>query len=226
MKPDLVIFDCDGVLIDSEIIACSADAIELTNIGYSISTQEVVRRFSGVPSVDMYAEIEADLGTALPHDFEQRVSQRIADEYSTNLAAIPGVRETIPNLPVPYCVASSSKPDKLSLGLQQTNLLELFAPNVFSTSLVARGKPAPDIFLYSAEQFSVSPDKCVVIEDSVAGVTAARDARMRVLGFVGGSHCGPDHERKLLEAGAEAVFREFPLLLNEISKLSAGTQLP
>lgn len=219
MKPELIIFDCDGVLIDSEIIACGADAIELSKIGYPISTEEVVRRFSGVPSNAMYAEIEADLGHALPDDFEHRVVQRVHHEYRNSLRAIPNVRETVEQLTTPFCVASSSKPEKLRLGLERTGLLSLFEPYVFSATQVERGKPHPDIFLFAAAQFGAPAQACVVIEDSVAGITAARAAKMRTVGFVGASHCAPGHDAVLREAGAEVVLGRLSELMASINAL-------
>jgi beta-phosphoglucomutase-like phosphatase (HAD superfamily) len=109
---------------------------------------------------------------------------------------------------VPACVASGSAPDKLRLGLEAAGLYESLAPNLISASFVAHGKPAPDVFLYAAGWMRTHVDACVVVEDSIAGVKAARSAGIRVLGFTGGSHCRPDHGRRLTEAGADAVFRE------------------
>ncbi|MEM7775222.1 MAG: HAD family hydrolase [Pseudomonadota bacterium] len=219
MTPDLIIFDCDGVLIDSELISCGADAAALTKAGFPMSRDDVVRRFSGVPHKDMYAAIEAEFGRKLPQDFQVRVAQSVRDQYRTELQAVPGVHDTLARLTVPYCVASSSEPPKLRLGLSETGLLQLFEPHVYSASQVKRGKPAPDIFLFSAAQFGVASEYCVVVEDSVAGVTAAKAANMRVVGFAGGSHCGADHGRKLLATGAETVFERFDALPDIVEQL-------
>ena len=212
MTPDLIIFDCDGVLIDSEIIACGADAEELSRIGYPITVDEVVRRFAGVPNGQMFAEIERELGRPLPPDLEDRVESKVLQRYRNGLEPIARVRETISTLAWPFCVASSSKPQKLTLGLSETGLFDLCHPNIFSSTLVDKGKPAPDLFLFAAERMQVAPGRCIVIEDSVAGVTAARAAGMRILGFFGGSHCSPEHGDLLRRAGAELVFKSFSLV--------------
>ena len=212
MIPGLIIFDCDGVLIDSELIACAADAEELTRIGYPISVEEVVRRFSGVPSREMYAQIEKEMGRSLPAGLDQRIEQRVLRHYREDLKPIAWVRETIAALNWPFCVASSSRPQKLGLGLIETGLFDLCYPNIFSASLVARGKPAPDLFLFAARKMKVEACRCVVIEDSIAGVTAGRRAGMRVLGFLGGSHCATEQGNALRRAGAELVFDSFNMI--------------
>ena len=215
----LTIFDCDGVLIDSEIIACGVDAEELTEIGFKISTEDVVHRFSGMPSEAMYATIEAELGRPLPEDFTDRVKRRIEAAYRTDLRPIAGAAEVLGALRRPFCVASSSSPAKLALGLVETGLYELFYPHIFSTALVARGKPHPDLFLYAARAMGADPADCVVIEDSIAGVTAASRAGMRAIGFTGGSHCLPGHGDRLIAAGAASLvsnFRDLPGAFDEV----------
>ncbi|MEM9232291.1 MAG: HAD family hydrolase [Pseudomonadota bacterium] len=202
---DLIIFDCDGVLIDSEVMACAVDAELLTGAGYKITAEEVARRFAGVPSDALYAAIEAELGRALPADLEDRFKARMVEKYRTELQPIAGAADTLRSLPHARCVASSSSPAKLALGLIQTDLFEMFYPHIFSTSLVARGKPHPDIFLYAARQMDAETEHCVVIEDSVAGVTAAHAAGMASIGFTGASHCGPDQSERLRQAGASHV---------------------
>lgn len=209
MSPDLIIFDCDGVLIDSELIACGADADILTEAGYPITRDQVVARFAGIPATDMHRMIEAEMGRPLPKDVSSRIEARVLELYQTELAAIDGAREFIDSLAVQICVASSSRPAKLCLGLIIAGHFEAFYPNVFSASLVANGKPAPDVFLFAAQQMATDPQSCLVIEDSIAGVTAARRAGMQALGFFGGSHCVAGHGRALIEAGAANVFDDF-----------------
>ncbi len=220
MTPDLIIFDCDGVLIDSEVIASQIDAEELTRLGYPITADEMIRRYSGVSGADMYADIERRLGRALPADIDDRAEERMMENYRNGLDAIPYVRETLQVLPWRRCVASSSRPVKLSLGLIQAGLFEVFYPHIFSTVLVERGKPAPDLFLFAARQMNASPDRCVVVEDSVAGVRAAKAAGMRALGFVGGSHCMAEHAAALRQAGAEIVLDRFDQLPTAVQSLS------
>ena len=201
----LVIFDCDGVLIDSELIACAADADALAKFGFPITTQQVIDRFAGMPSNAMYAQIEAEMGCPLPTDFDSRVKAEILKKYRTDLRPIPGIADVLQMIRGPKCVASSSSPAKLALGLVETDLFELFYPHIFSASLVPRGKPNPDLFLYAADRMGVVPAECIVVEDSVAGVTAAHAAGMRCVGFTGASHCGSGHGERLIQAGASIV---------------------
>ena len=212
----LAIFDCDGVLIDSEVIACGVEAEELSKIGFAISRQGVIDRFSGMPSDAMYPMIEAELGRALPAGFGDQVKHRIVEAYRTELRAIDGVAEILGALRGPVCVASSSAPAKLALGLVETGLYELLYPHIFSTALVQRGKPHPDLFLYAAKAMGAAVYDCVVVEDSVAGVTAARRAGMRAIGFVGGSHCQPGHAERLVAAGADRIVGDFRDLPGEL----------
>ena len=216
---DLVIFDCDGVLIDSELIACTADADALRELGYEITPEEVVERFAGTPAEVMHKAIEAELGRPLPDDFDDRLGQRIFEKYRTELQPIEGIAEVLRALPYRKCVASSSRPAKLALGLVETGLFDLVYPHIFSTALVPRGKPHPDIFLYAARVMGAEVSECIVIEDSVAGVTAAKSAGMAVIGFVGGSHCPPDQTEKLKSAGAERVIGDMRLLPRELGTL-------
>ncbi|MEL6648671.1 MAG: HAD family phosphatase [Pseudomonadota bacterium] len=209
---ELVIFDCDGVLIDSEAIACAADAEALSDIGYPITTERVVERFAGVPADAMYETIEAEMGRALPAGFKDQVDQRILDKYRTELKPIEGIKAVLSEIQVKKCVASSSTPSKLALGLVETGVFDLVYPHVFSTVLVEHGKPHPDIFLYAARMMGVEVAKCVVVEDSVAGVTAAKAAGMHAIGFTGGSHCSSGHADKLIAAGADTVIDEMHLL--------------
>lgn len=204
---ELVIFDCDGVLIDSETLASRIDAEELTRIGYPTSYSDVVLRFTGLSLATMRKMIEEDWGRALPDDFDTIVHSRIEESYRTELQAIDGIDRLLHQLPLPRCVASSSAPDKLRLGLELTGLWPHFEPNVFSTVMVKAGKPAPDLFLYAAAQMGTEPVRCVVVEDSIAGVKAGVAAGMTVVGFTAGGHCLEDHGQRLLSAGATVVAR-------------------
>lgn len=217
---DLVIFDCDGVLIDSEALASRIDAQELTAIGYPITVEDAVIRFTGLPAGSLRRIVEQDWGRELPPDFEAGLQRKIKAAYRRDLQAIPGIAEVIDALTVPACVASSSAPDKLRLGLELTGLHRRFAPHIFSTTMVARGKPAPDLFLFAAGQMGVAPQRAIVIEDSVHGVVAGVAAGMRVVGFVGGSHCGPGHGERLLEAGALLVAPRANVLLTLLAARS------
>lgn len=213
----LIIFDCDGVLIDSEIVVCRIVGEELTDLGYPLSTEEVIHRFAGRPEREMVADIEADWGERIPPEFFACVKNRMKAAYASELRAMEGVAETLDGLPVPFCVASSSYPEKLRLGLQSVGLLERFEPHVISASVVAHGKPAPDVFIYAAGWMRTPVAQCLVIEDSTHGVHAARSAGMRVFGFTGGQHCGPGHGERLMEAGANLVFDNFRDLTRLVS---------
>jgi HAD superfamily hydrolase (TIGR01509 family) len=214
-----LIFDCDGVLIDSETLVCRIAAQELTALGYPITTEQVIARFAGRPDHEMRAEIESELGRPIPADYRDRVNARTVDAYATDLKIMPGLMQALEQIDLPLCVASSSFPAKLKLGLEVVGLYERFMPNVVSGTLVAHGKPQPDVFLFAAGWLRISPMRCLVVEDSVAGVTAAVAAGMPVLGFEGGSHCDQGHGERLIKAGACAVFSDMaqlPALLQAV----------
>jgi HAD superfamily hydrolase (TIGR01509 family) len=218
--PDLIIFDCDGVLVDSEVISCRAHAETLTRHGYPITAEQVLERFLGVSDREARLAIEAELGRGLPNDFEAQVKQATLQFYAGDLRAISYIGEAIAAIKLPKCVASSGTPEKISHGLTCADLYDQFAPHIFSATQVERGKPAPDLFLFAAEQMATPPGRCVVIEDSVPGISGARAAGMTVLGFHGGSHCRPGHGEKLRAAGAVLTFddmRELPGLIERIA---------
>jgi HAD superfamily hydrolase (TIGR01509 family) len=208
----LIIFDCDGVLIESEIVVCRIAAEELTRLGYPITTEQVIDRFAGRPDREMRAEIEADMGRPLPKDYKFCVDRRTEEAYREELRIMAGVHEALDAIDKPICVASSSFPEKLKMGLQQVGLYDRFAPNVISATSVARGKPEPDVFIFAAGWMHVPPAKCLVIEDSVPGVRSAVRAGMRVFGFTGGAHSRPGHGSSLASAGADLVFGQMAKL--------------
>jgi HAD superfamily hydrolase (TIGR01509 family) len=213
---DLVIFDCDGVLVDSEVISCRAHAETLTRHGYRITAEQVLERFLGLSDREARLAIEAETGRQLPVDFEAQMKQAALQRYAAELRDIPHIAETFAAIELPKCVASSGTPEKIRHGLQSAGLYHLLAPNIFSATQVHNGKPAPDLFLFAARQMATPAPRCVVIEDSVAGITGARAAGMTVFGFHGGSHCRPGHADDLLAAGAVAVFddmRRLPELI-------------
>ncbi|HEX3860796.1 MAG TPA: HAD family hydrolase [Stellaceae bacterium] len=213
---DLVIFDCDGVLVDSEVISCRAHAQTLTRHGYPITEHQVLERFLGVSDREARLIVEAELGRRLPDDFESQVKHATLQFYDGDLRAISHIADALAAIDLPKCVASSGTPEKIRHGLTCAGLYETLAPHIFSATQVERGKPAPDLFLFAAGQMRASPERCVVIEDSVPGVAGALAAGMTVLGFHGGSHCLPGHAEKLRAAGATATFddmRELPALI-------------
>jgi HAD superfamily hydrolase (TIGR01509 family) len=216
---DLIIFDCDGVLVDSELISCRAHAEVLTRHGYPITADQVLQRFLGVSDREARQIVESEIGRQLPHDFEAQIKQETLRFYQGDLKAIAHVGDAIAAISLPKCVASSGTPEKIRHGLTCAGLYEQLAPHIFSATQVSRGKPAPDLFLFAAEQMKAAPERCIVIEDSVPGVTGARAAGMTVLGFFGGSHCSGEHEAMLRAAGAAHAFadmRELPGLIARI----------
>ncbi len=215
MAVEALIFDCDGVLIDSEVVVCRIAAEELTKLGYTISTEQVITRFAGRPDYEMRAEIERDWGHPIPESYRADVNARTYEAYGSELKIMPGMKEALDEISLPVCVASSSFPEKLQLGLETVGLYDRFMPNVISATLVAHGKPKPDVFLFAAGWMKTSPLRCLVIEDSIPGVVAAKSAGIPVLGFAGGTHCDSGHAERLLAAGASSVFydmRELPSL--------------
>ena len=215
-KFDLIIFDCDGVLVDSELISCRAHAQILSRHGYAITADQVLERFLGVSDREARATIEAEIGRRLPGDFEAQVKQATLQHYVGDLRAISNVGAAIAAIDLPKCVASSGTPEKIRHGLSCAGLHDVLAPNIFSATQVTRGKPAPDLFLFAAERMRAAPARCVVIEDSVPGITGALAAGMSVLGFHGGSHCGPGYADKLRAAGAHQTFddmRQLPAMI-------------
>ena len=221
MNFDLVIFDCDGVLVDSEVISCRAHAETLTRHGYPITADQVFDRFLGRSMRKTTLEIEAELGRSLPEDFHTQVYAEIFRLFAASLEATPHIEETLAAITTPVCVASSGPPEKISTSLNHVGLYGRFAPHIFSAVQVSNGKPAPDLFLFAAEQMRTPPARCLVIEDSVAGVTGALAAGMLVFGYHGGSHCRPDTAHALRAAGAAATFddmRQVPDLMAQMGQ--------
>jgi HAD superfamily hydrolase (TIGR01509 family) len=221
VKFDLIIFDCDGVLVDSEVISCRAHAQTLTRHGYPITPDQVLDRFLGVSDREARRTIEAEIGRQLPDDFEAQVKQATLQFYAGDLRAISYIEEAIAAIDLPKCVASSGTPEKIRHGLTCAGLYDQLAPHIFSASQVKRGKPAPDLFLFAAEQMQAPPARCLVIEDSIPGITGALAADMTVLGFHGGSHCRPGYGDTLQAAGAGLTFddmRQLPGLIEQIRR--------
>jgi HAD superfamily hydrolase (TIGR01509 family) len=217
---ELIIFDCDGVLVDSEIVVAKAYASSLSAAGIVISEEELLQRFVGVSDADMYRTLEQETGITLPADHDGLAQLAVRELFEKELQPLPGIHDLLGSLSTPVCVASSSTPSKLEFSLSLVNLYDRFAPNVFSSTMVARGKPAPDLFLYAAEKMGSAPERCLVIEDSVAGVEAAVAAGMPVIGFTGASHCQAGHADALGSIGAMEVARSATELEAIIDRIS------
>ena len=217
MVADLIIFDCDGVLVDSEIISCRCTAEVLSELGFDIGEETVLKRYVGISDRSMAARIEEEWGRPLPADFRREIQSRILRAFDTELRAIDDIAEALDTIAPSRCVASSGTSERIRRALTVTGLLDRLAPHLFSSSMVENGKPAPDLFLFAASEMQVAPWRCIVIEDSIAGVKAGKAAGMRVLGFTGASHVDPRlHAPRLLEAGADLTFqrmRDLPELL-------------
>lgn len=209
---ELVIFDCDGVLIDSERLAVKVDVAVLRELGWPLTEAEVIERFVGRSDRDTQAAIEDHLGRRLPAGWQAAVEQRHRRAFASGLTAVEGVPEALDRITLPTCIASSGTHDHLRYTLGLTGLYDRFAGRIFSAEDVANGKPAPDLFLHAAERMAAKPDGCVVVEDSRSGVQAARAAGMRVLAFAGGLSA-----TEVLEGPNTTVFddmRELPKLLD------------
>ena len=208
--PDLVIFDCDGVLIDSEIIFGRVLGNCLIAAGFPIAMDEAVVLGFGKNRITLTAEIEARFGRVLPNGFFDTFRAHVDAAFERELVATPGIEDLLAALPAARCVASNSHLDRVRHALAVTRLLPLFDPHIFSASQVAQGKPAPDLFLFAARQFDAPRERCIVVEDSTIGVEAAVAAGMPVVGFCGGGHCPTDHAERLIAAGCSQVFAAMP----------------
>lgn len=181
----LVIFDCDGVLVDSERLAVRVEARLISELGWPLTEADVLDRFGGRSDAYMLGEIEAALGRPVP-DWQDRYQQCLHSAFRDELTAVEGIEAALDQLTAATCVASSGTHEKMKLTLGLTGLYERFAGRIFSTTEVEQGKPAPDLFLHAAGRSGVTPNRCVVVEDSRSGVEAARAAGMRSLGYAGG----------------------------------------
>jgi HAD superfamily hydrolase (TIGR01509 family) len=215
----VVIFDCNGVLVDSELIAAEVAAQEFTRAGFPLTPEIVARYFTGRRPADMYAAIETAYRAKLPPDLTAIVMATTLRRLRAEVQATRHVEYALTWLRGPKCVASSSPLDRVRVSLDATGLLRFFEPHLFSASDVGRGKPAPDLFLYVAARMGVSPSDCIVVEDSPAGIAAATAAGMTSIGFVGGSHAGPNLDALLSNAGASAVIADMRALKGTVVAL-------
>ena len=210
----LVIFDCDGVLVDSERLAIKVDVQLLAELGWVMTEAEAVDRFVGLSMAQIRRQVETRLGRALPPSWEDDFHTRLREVFASELAPVPGIVEALDAIRDQTCVASSGTHEKIKFSLTLTGLYDRFAGRIFSASEVLRGKPAPDLFLHAAARMCADSSECVVVEDSAPGVAAALAAGMRVLAYSG----GVTPVQKLDRHGA-IVFdnmRELPALLGSV----------
>jgi len=217
---DLVIFDCDGVLVDSETLAVGVEARVLTELGWSMQAPEVTRRWVGRSSADQLAEIAEQLGPEAAATFQERCTAELDETFRRSLSPVDGVLSVLDHLDeigLPYAVASSGDHRKIRLTLGITGLVDRFDGRIFSTVDVPNGKPAPDLFLSASQSLGFAPGRCAVVEDSVYGVQAAVAAGMTAYGYAGGL----TDARSLAESGA-VVFHEMSDLLGLLAHSSSS----
>jgi HAD superfamily hydrolase (TIGR01509 family) len=208
----VIIFDCNGVLVDSEPIAMSVAAEELQGVDLRVTPDIIARYFTGRRPADMFADVEAATGIRLPDGFAAHVARVTLNRLRDEVRTMPHAVHALTWLRGPKAVASSSPLDRVQVSLECTDLLRFFGPNVFSASFVAAGKPAPDLFLHAARTTGIVPADCIVVEDSPAGVSAAVAAGMTAIGFVGGGHAALNLGSHLTAAGAKMVIADMRAL--------------
>lgn len=206
--PALIIFDCDGVLIDSEVLGCRAESECVADFGIHLPPDTPVQHYVGISLREMLLKVAHHLDDANRERLADAIRQRTRQAFEAELRPVPGIEAALDELSVPTCVASGSEPARIEHTLRLTGLWDRFDPHVFSATQVERGKPSPDLFLLAASKMDAAPSGCLVLEDSVPGIQAARAAGMLPFGFTGASHCGPGHAGKLMRAGAALVFSD------------------
>jgi HAD superfamily hydrolase (TIGR01509 family) len=212
--PKLVIFDCDGVLVDSERLAIRVDVDVLAGLGWVITEQDAVEQFVGRSMAQIRQRVESHLGRTLPSNWEDEFHNRLQEVYVSELVPVQGIVQALDAIPYLTCVASSGTHEKIRFSLTLTGLYDRFDGRIFSATEVVHGKPAPDLFLHAAARMQAVPEECAVVEDSAPGVTAALEAGMHVLAYAG----GVTSAEKLKRRGA-VVFndmRDLPELLASI----------
>lgn len=203
-----IVFDCDGVLVNTEILAAEAHQTVYARHGLTIQP-EAFQKMLGLKQADILKTLEGTEGGRLPAEAEPELSAMILDLISQRVEATPGIGTLLQATRIPFCVASSSDVARICLSLGTAGLLPHFEGRIFSSSMVTRGKPAPDLFLYAAAQLGSAPSDCIVFEDSIAGITAAKAAGMHPVGYLGGGHLPADHADKLTAAGAKTVISDW-----------------
>ncbi|MBZ9849612.1 HAD family phosphatase [Mesorhizobium sp. CA14] len=225
-QPDLVIFDCDGVLVDSEIIAARVEAELLTSAGFEISADELAETYAGLTFKDIMLRVEEKSEIPFQASLIDRAEELVDRKLRSDVRIIDGAREAVAAVTAPRAVCSNSRTERVEFMLEKVRLLPFFAGRIFSGLDIPsrKTKPAPDVFLYAAEKLGANPKNTFVIEDSVHGIAGARAAGMRVIGFTGAGHSYPGHADALTEAGAETVIRRWAELNGTIAALSEWSE--
>jgi HAD superfamily hydrolase (TIGR01509 family) len=211
---ELVIFDCDGVLVDSEFLAARHESRAYAEFGFDLPVAKFSERFSGMTGEAILAEVERELGVTLPEGLHAKIDEGLRKLIDAELSVIAGAADAVDRIELPKCICSNSREDRLASMLRSTGLYDRFAPHIFSarTHTPHAPKPKPDIFLHALKHFGLQGRQAVVIEDSAHGVHAAVAAGARVIGFTGGGHTFPGHADQLTDAGAETVISSHRLL--------------
>ena len=225
-QPDLVIFDCDGVLVDSEIVAARVEAELLTSAGFEISAEEIFETYAGLTFKDIMLRLEEKSHVPFQASLIDRAEELVDRKLRSDVRIIDGAREAVAAVTAPRAVCSNSSTERVQFMLEKVRLLPFFAGRIFSGLDIPskKTKPAPDVFLYAADKLGANPKNTFVIEDSVHGIAGARAAGMRVIGFTGAGHSYPGHADALTEAGAETVIRRWAELNSTLAALSEWSE--
>ncbi|MDO6962811.1 HAD family hydrolase [Rhizobium alvei] len=224
---DLILFDCDGVLVDSEIIAAEVESKLLREAGFEISAEDMCIRFAGMDWKNILLTVEQEAELPLSATLIDKSEKLLDRTLGQRVKMIDGVRYALSKITEQRCICSNSSSHRLDLMLTKVGLKPYFEGHIYSAKDLGpdRTKPKPDIYLHGAKAFGAEPSRCLVIEDSVHGVTAARAAGMRVIGFTGGSHTYPTHADRLTDAGAETVISRMVELPQMVEALKSFTEL-
>lgn len=214
MKYKAIIWDCDGVLIDSEVLSCKPAVEALAQRGHGIPLETYFQQYIGKSCPQAFGEIERETGIKLTDDaLHNTIKQRQKDLFNQSLKATPGIDAALAAIRLPMAVASGSELERLRHTLGLTKLDGYFKGHIYSAEMVKKGKPAPDIFLYAADKLGVAAQDCLVIEDGIHGIHGAKAAGMDVYAYVGGSHIFPALRQKLVDLGVQAVMNHMDELL-------------
>lgn len=221
----LIIFDCDGVLVDSEYLAAKYELQTYAAFGFEMAVDQFAAEFAGMSSELVFKQVEERLGRNLPEDLLDKMKNELDDVLKAEVEMIQGADSVLDRFDQPRCICSNSGPERLKIMLQKTGLYDRFKPYIFSARELEphAPKPQPDIFLKALNEFAVAPHEAIVVEDSVHGVMAARSAGARIIGFTGGRHSYPAHGDQLLDAGAETVIANFGNLPAVVDAFSEWT---
>lgn len=217
----LIIFDCDGVLLDSEEIGNRVEIEALKTLNIHILPENYQKRFAGVTTKNALSITAQEAGTSITADFLKKIEDKIVDALERKATIIPYIDETLQQIKIPKVVASNSHLARLSRVLTSKGLIHFFNGHIFSADMVKYPKPAPDLYLYIAEKMCVAPEECLVVEDSPTGIQAASQAGMEVLGYLKLSNSFQENKDELLQAGALQVFsdmRELPNIIHNLEK--------